>query len=240
MDILATGKMTGISGNLENCLGGAKYPINDSVDIDDLYKVSKAENKSKDEDTKIRVHLKRMFNSNVKRRGKTTAPSDNLRKSATVQCKLCIGVKNKFPADKKDIDRYELKLYDNEKLDGNMAEMNAKSLFFLHDFKVHVKLHKQSNGVLWDAETYTNTFGFHSDIKHAAFHKCHLCEKTILFTDDKIRNHLNKHKGIIEKTDYFRIHLYPFKHNKEKALAEKRKTTCFQCSEYKRINNIFV
>ena len=66
------------------------------------------------------------------------------------------------------------------------------------------------------------------------------CTKVMLFTDNKVRNHLNNYHVKGGNKDYFEHHLYPFVQKLEKALNQKRHTMCNQCNEYKSRREIYL
>ena len=175
-------------------------------------------------------------------RANNSEPTDALRKSTIIQCKLCLGG---FGVDKEegvDTKRYIKDKY-NQETQGNNLEhditfLRDYSYFYLHHFKEHVRLHTAYKGQKWTARTYRKFFGVHDELTMATFHKCHLegCGMTFLFSDDKVRNHLGKIHEEHEATDYFSTHLYPFWSKVHKAIEKKAGNNCIQCQSFK-VNN---
>ena len=131
------------------------------------HQITKDEEKMKDDKTRARVREKRRMNKKLFIESMKNPYSDNLRRSATVQCRLClegVGFKNgKIPTQHSTV--YTGKGLNQkvvEELDGDMDEMNKNSLFFYNKLKTHILLHEPKDGISWNSEIYKKTFGIHS------------------------------------------------------------------------------
>ena len=139
---------------------------------------------------------------------------DSFRRGMLYRCQLCDDHGRMGPEHKQIYKNNELLEYDAEYL-------RNENLFYLSDFKNHVKLH----GIT--AKTYRTSYDDPIDLKYASFHMCHICNERIILTNDKVRNHALKHNTTAR--DYIETHTYPLSSKLSVSVEKKRKSDCAKC-----------
>ena len=159
-------------------------------------------------------HAKTILNNKLKK--KASAPQDSLRKGMLFQCKLC-----SLHGKKGDL---HTSVYQNSLMEHDVNWLNKDNLFYIENLKKHVQKHGE-----YTSESYKEEFGDPVEPDLSYFHKCHICQKEIELTNDKIKNHVLKHGW--KSGAYIEAHCYPMKGKKKVSYKKKKISKCEQCLE---------